>query len=168
MKKEEKTFAENVLQHLFLGAQVDGIQFGMSPSTIKIIFVNYEVNSLVSDEFDFGGQSFLNIESKWNLFERTPESYPLNENDIKEYSEEVEYESIFKIRRQKVVHIELGEQVPHLLITLQNGYTIFVNGFHDNYECWQAGVPYEDDTWLVVAVPGTEIAVWAPHDFKEE
>lgn len=43
---------------------------------------------------------------------------------------------------------------------------MFVNGFHDHYECWQAGVQFED--WLVVAAPGNEIATWTPDEFTNK
>ncbi|WP_040448647.1 hypothetical protein [Ktedonobacter racemifer] len=163
MDKEDKIYAEKVLKQLFLRAQVDGMQFGISPATIKIYFTNFE-GSGGSD--DYGGQLYLNIESKWCLFDNSPEKYPSNEDEIENYSEDEEYIRIYKIRRQKVVDIQLGKKTPHLFITLENGYTIFVNGFHDKYECWQAGVQFDDDGWLVVAVPGDEIATWAPDRFN--
>lgn len=165
MDREYKIYAEKVLKHLFLGAQVDGMQFGMSPATIKIYFTNFK-GSGGSD--DYGGQLYLNIESKWCLFDSPPEKYPSNEDEIEDYSEDEEYSRIYKIRRQKVVDIKLEEETPHLFITLENGYTIFVNGFHDKYECWQAGVQFGDETWLVVSVPNNEIAAWAPDRFNAE
>ena len=53
------------------------------------------------------------------------------------------------MRRQKVIDVQLGKETPHLFILLESGQILFVNGFHDYYECWQAGVQCED--WLVVA-----------------
>lgn len=160
MDGEDKIYAEKVLKHLFLGAQVDGMQFGISPGTIKIYFTNFE------DSGEYGGQLYLNIESKWYLFNNPPEKYPSNEDEIEDYSEDEEYILIYKIRRQKVVDIQLGKKTPHLFIKLENGYTIFVNGFHYKYECWQAGVQFDDDGWLIVAVPGNEIATCAPDSFN--
>lgn len=162
MDTEDKVFAEKVLKHLFLGTQVDGVQFGMSPATIKVYFNSYKGSD------DYGGQLYLNIESKWCLFSVPPERYPSNEDEIEDYSEDEEYGRIYQIRRQKVVDIQLGENTPHLFISLENGSIIFVNGFHEQYECWQAGVDYEEDTWLVVSVPGDEIATWAPDWFDAE
>ncbi|MGN1401033.1 MAG: hypothetical protein ACI4XL_05990 [Bacillus sp. (in: firmicutes)] len=160
MDKEDKLYAEKVLKYLFLGAQVDGMQFGISPAIIKIHFTNFEGSD------GYGGQLYLNIESKWCLFDNPPEKYPSKEDEMEDYSEDEEYNRIYKIRRQKVVNIQLGEKTPHLYITLENGYIIFVNGFHDKYECWQAGVQYDDVDWLVVSVPGDEIATWAPKRFN--
>ncbi len=70
------------------------------------------------------------------------------------------------MRRQKVIDIQLGVESPHLIITLGNGQIIFVNGFHDDYECWQAGAQCEQ--WLVVAAPGNEIATWTPDEFIDK
>ncbi len=93
-------------------------------------------------------------------------SYPLNEDEFEVYSEKEEYERICKIRRQKVTDIQLGLESPHLIITLESGQIIFLNGFHDYYECWQVGVLCEQ--WLVVAAPGNEIATWAPDEFTDK
>ncbi|MGD7007243.1 hypothetical protein [Metabacillus sp. 84] len=159
MLKEDKVFAEDVLRHLFSGAQVDGVQFGFSPAAIKIYFTNYENTE------DYGGQLYLNIESKWCVFDQPPQIYPSNEDEMENDSEDEEYSRVYRIRRKKVADIRLGEETPHLYITLENGSVLFVNGSHGLYECWQAGVQYDDETWLVVAVPGRDIAVWAPDRF---
>ena len=159
MESEDKIYAEKVLKHLFLGAQVDGMQFGVAPGITKIYFTHFENTD------DFEGQLYLNIESKWYLYNNRPDKYPSNEEEIEDYSEDEEYSRIYNIRRQKVIDIKLDKETPHLFITLENGYTFFVNGFHNKYECWQAGVQYDHETWLVVAVPGNEVATWAPKRF---
>ncbi|KXY47246.1 hypothetical protein AT257_02540 [Bacillus cereus] len=160
MNKEDKLYAENVLKHLFIGAQVDGLQFGISPATIKIHFTNFEA------AVDYDGQLYVNIESKWFLFINPTEKYPSNEEEFDDYTEEEEYKRIFEVRRQKVTNIQLANESPHLFITFENGQIMFVNGFHDYYECWQAGVQFDD--WLVVAAPGNEIATWTPDEFTNK
>ncbi|HDR4463719.1 hypothetical protein ACTFRD_12015 [Bacillus cereus group sp. MYBK249-1] len=160
MNQEDKIYAEKVLKNLFIGSQVDGLQFGISPAAIKIHFTNFH------DSVDYDGQLYINIESKWFLFNKPQKRYPLNEAEFEVYSEEEEYERICKIRRQKVTDIQLGLESPHLIITLESGQIIFLNGFHDYYECWQAGVLCEQ--WLVVATPGNEIATWAPDEFIDK
>ncbi|PQZ57884.1 MULTISPECIES: hypothetical protein [Bacillus] len=160
MNKEDKIHAENVLKHLFIGSQVDGLQFGLSPTTIKIHFTNFDA------AVNYDGQLYVNIESKWCLFNNPPEKYPSNEDEFDDYSEEEKYNRIFNMRRQKVIDLQLGKETPHLFILLENGKIIFVNGFHDYFECWQAGVQCED--WLVVATPGNEIATWTPDEFTNK
>ena len=109
MNIADKIHAEKVLQHLFLGAQVDGLQFGFSPGAIKIHFTNFH------DSVDYNGQLYINIESKWCLFNKAPKRYPLNENEFESYSEEEEYGRIFEIRRQRVIDIQLALENPHLM-----------------------------------------------------
>jgi len=160
MNTEDKIYAEKVLKNLFIGSQVDGLQFGIAPGAIKIHFTTFH-NSV-----DYDGQLYINIESKWRLFNKLQKRYPLNEDEFEDYSEEEEYERIFKIRRQKVTDIQLGLESPHLIITLESGQIIFVNGFHDDYECWQAGVQCED--WLVVAAPCNDISTCIPDEFNKK
>ncbi len=95
MNKEDKCHAEKALKNLFIGSQVDGLQFGISPGAIKIHFTNFH------DPVEYDGQLYINIESKWCLFNKPQKRYPLNEDEFEDYSEEEEYKRIFEIRRQK-------------------------------------------------------------------
>ncbi|KLA31635.1 hypothetical protein B4077_2956 [Bacillus cereus] len=70
------------------------------------------------------------------------------------------------MRRQKVIDIQLGIESPHLIITLRNGQIIYVNGFHDDYKCWQAGVQCEQ--WLVVAAPCNDISTCIPDECNKK
>ncbi|PEW51367.1 hypothetical protein COE01_16585 [Bacillus thuringiensis] len=160
MNTEDKIYAEKVLKNLFIGSQVDGLQFGISSGAIKIHFTNFH------DSVDYDEQLYINIESKWCLFNKPQKRYPINEDEFEDSSVEEEYERIFKIRRQKVTDIQLGLESPHLIINLESGQIIFVNGFHNYYECWQAGVLCEQ--WLVVAAPGNEIVTWTPDEFIDK
>ena len=65
---------------------------------------------------------------------------PSGENEMEDFTEEEEFAKIFNIRRKRVADIRLGEETPYLLITLETGQVLFVNGFHEEYECWQAGI----------------------------
>ena len=58
--------------------------------------------------------------------------------------------------------IKLGETSPHLHIIFNSGKILFINGYHEKYECWQAGDGhgFTGDEWLVVAVPQNGIATW--------
>lgn len=85
MNQEDKIYAEKVLKNLFIGSQVDGLQFGISPAAIKIHFTNFH------DSVDYDGKLYINIESKWCLFNKLQKRYPLNEDEFEVYSEEEEY-----------------------------------------------------------------------------
>ncbi len=80
MNQEDKIHAEKVLKNLFIG-----LQFGISPAAIKIHFTNFH------DSVDYDGQLYINIESKWCLFNKLQKRYPLNEDEFEVYSEEEEY-----------------------------------------------------------------------------
>ncbi|WP_079505081.1 hypothetical protein [Mesobacillus jeotgali] len=151
MKNEVRAFAENVLQHLFIEARVKSFM----PGTKKLYFHN----NAFSD-----GQLYLNIESRWCLYRSSSEQFPASEYDMDEYSEAEASKIISEIQRQEVAGVELGKHSPHLIFTFKNGYILFVNGSHNDYECWQAGVLPEED-WMVVAAPGNEMAVWVPDGY---
>jgi hypothetical protein len=156
MDLEDKSFVEKVLTHLCVGAQVDGFRFGLSPHITQLYFSSYEYRENVPDEI------YLNIESEWTVFPSLPDPLPMREEDIEVLTEKEQYQCIFDIRRQKIVDIRLGDISPHLIITLESGKVLFVNGYHPKYECWQLSA---DTEWFVVAVPGNHIAVWCPDDF---
>jgi hypothetical protein len=161
MDVDDKQYTERVLRHLLVDSQIDGMKFGTAPGATSILFTHYSARD--PDEL------WLNIESRWTVFQSDYKELPKNEDEIPERTDEESYNLIVKLRRQKVVHVELGELVPHLLMRLESGQTLFVNGHHDMFECWQVsdGSPYGGD-WHLVAVPGDDIAVWTPGEFKEE
>lgn len=160
LNNEHREYAEKVLTHLFVGSQLDGIKFGLGPSAILILFEHYDTHST--------DRVWLNIESRWGIYDKNTYIFPNSEDEIKELSEEDEYKLIFELRRDKVVNVKLGTNIPHLYIEFKSGNILFVNGHHHKYECWQAGdgLGYTGDEWLVVATPGDGISLWVPETFK--
>ncbi len=156
---KQREFSEKALKHLFIGSQLDGVKFGVGPGSILIRFMHYTTKQ--PDDL------WINIESKWTVFPSENIDYPNSEDDMEDLTEEEEYNLVFKLRRDKVVDIKLGETVPHLIIVFQSGLTMFVNGHHDMYECWQAGdgTGYTGEQWMIVATPGDDIATWLPTDY---
>jgi hypothetical protein len=146
---------------MFIGSQLDGVKFCLEPGPTFIRFMNYNNSNNQPDDL------WINIESKWNVFSSENNDYPNSEDEMSDLTEEEEFDLIFKLRREKVVDIKLGESVPHLFIVFQSGQILFVNGHHNMYECWQAGdgAGYTGDDWLIVATPGDDIATWVPDDF---
>lgn len=155
---------EKALKQLFIGSQLDGMKFGPGQGSMLIRFMHY-----TNKQPDV---LLVNMESKWNVF---PSSfllylmiYPNSEDEMEDLTEDDEYSLVFKLRREKVIDIKLGETVPHLIIVFQSGLTMFINGHHDMYACWQAGdgTGYTGEEWLIVATSGDDIAAWAPNDLK--
>lgn len=157
----QRKFAERTLNHLFVGSQLDGVKFGVGSGPILIRFMHYVTNK-EPDEL------WVNIESKWTIIPSETNDHPVSEDDIEDLTEEEKYSLIIKLRREKVADIKLGKTAPHLIIVFQSGLTMFVNGHHNFYECWQAGdgVGYVGEGWLVVAAPGNEVFTQVPDDFR--
>jgi hypothetical protein len=158
---KQRGFSERALKHLFVGSQLDGVKFGVGPGSILIRFMHYTPNQEPDD-------LWLNIETKWTVFPTEIKDFPNSEDEMEDLTEEEEYNLVFKLRRDKVVDVKLGETVPHLIMVFQSGLTMFVNGHHDKYECWQVGdgAGYGGEQWLIVSTPGDGIATWAPDDFQ--
>jgi len=157
---EYKHFSEKALNHIFVGSQLDGIKFGPGPGAFLIRFEHY--GNQTPD------QLWLNIESKWSVFPKETRVFPNTEAEMIELSEAEEYQLIFELRREKVKSVWLGDQSPHLHIKFESGKTLFVNGHHDKYECWQAGdgPGFTGHEWLIVATLGDGISTWAPDSFN--
>lgn len=85
---------------------------------------------------------------------------------MEELTEEEQFKLLYFLRREQVIDIKLGDVSPHLYITFKSGKTLFINGFNENYECWQVddGQGFRGDEWLVVAVPQNGIATWSPQN----
>lgn len=96
MDLEDKSFAEKVLTHLCVGAQVDGFRFGLSPHITHLYFSSYENRGDIPDEI------YLNIESQWIVFPALPDPLPTREEDIEVLTEPEQYQCIFEIRRQRL------------------------------------------------------------------
>ncbi|WP_404469038.1 hypothetical protein [Sutcliffiella horikoshii] len=153
MNIKDRNFAENLLKQLFIGSSLYGLEFGVGPGSIKIRFIH--LKPLEHQPFTL----WVNMESKWTVFKEDP----MYSQEIPTISEEEMFQNIIELRRKKVVNVSIGEKVPHLLIQFEDGKTLYVNGHHDQFECWQAGDD-DGDGWLVVAMPGDDIAFWEPED----
>jgi hypothetical protein len=156
MNEKDKRLAEAVLACLCQGAQIDGIRFG---PVLQILITDH-----ASGKHPIAGQIYLNLGSKWTVFDSAPASLPDSESELPEMTEDQQIQAICSMRGLTITSIELGKSRPHLIMTLEDGRVFFLNGRHDKYEAWQLGVAMGDpsETWLVVAVPGGDIVVWAP------
>jgi hypothetical protein len=157
MNLQNKYLAEAALRHLLLGARVNGIRFGP----------NLQLLIEKSNKILLQGQIYLSLESRWALWSTAPENLPIHEDDIPALPVEEALKTLYGLREQVIIDVQLGEPSPHLILTLASGYIFFVNGKHDLYECWQVGVSMErpEKGWMIVSCPGDDIAIWAPQQF---
>jgi hypothetical protein len=108
----------------------------------------------------------LCVESRWTVFPARPEQYPTSEAELPDLSLEERLVALARLADQEIVAVALGEDAPHLILTFDSGRVFSLNGAHAAYECWNlTTVAAEPDTkWLIVAVPGREIALFGPPD----
>ena len=155
MNAKNKKLALRLLKRLFEGSQIEGVLFG----TVKQL--------LIKQGGSYRGQIYLNLASSWMVVDALPDPLPSGEDDFPDLSEEEELSVICSLRHQTISKLELGNNHPHLILTLENGAIFLLNGIHYGYECWQAGVSGNSgENSLVVATPGGDLAVWLPRGFE--
>jgi hypothetical protein len=159
MNLQNRYLAEAALRHLLLGAHVNGIRF--TP--------NLQLLIKKSKKTLLQGQIYLSLESRWMLWSTEPEKILAHGDGIPACSIEEELKTLYELREEVIIDVQLGEISPHLVLTLASGHTFFINGKDDLYECWQVGVSTErpEEGWMIVSCPGDDIAVWAPRQFVD-
>ncbi len=143
MTRTEYEEASKILIHLFNTAAFVGIDFGSGPNHHLLYFKrsNHE--------------AWLSIEGPWHV--HTADA---------PFDEGLQLERLIQLRRERVHHVHLGDEHPHLELTFESGNTLFINGFHEQFESWQAGDarPLGGDQYLLVAMPQGELAVFVEED----
>jgi hypothetical protein len=158
MDAKDKQLAEAVLRRLCGDSLIGGIRFG-PVLQILISHINQEGAEPIY------GQVYLNLGSSWKVFDIRPATFPNGEDELPEAPTEEQIQTICDLREGTIIKAELGEDQPHLILTLDDGRVVFVNGKHDMYECWDMGVAFSGDGWQVIACPGGGVAIWAPQSF---
>jgi hypothetical protein len=158
MKSEDKQLAEQVLNHLCQNGQVSGIRFG---PILQLLI------SIEDSKKNLRGQIYLNLASKWTVFESLPARLPQSENDFAETTVEEDLHHLCKLREAEISKVDLENNSPHLLIHFIDGRILFVNGHSNGYESWDLGLGFRraKETWLVVATPNDDVTVFAPEEF---
>ena len=159
MTPDDKALAEAVVRRLCVGAQIDGIRFG---PVLQLLITGH-----ASGKPPVPGQVYVNLGSTWQVFPLRPASFPEGEDALPDYVEDEALRILCELREAEIVSAALADDAPDLILTLSDGKVFFLNGRHEQYETWQLGVALgrPDETWLVVACPGNEVAVWAPDSF---
>ncbi|MDQ0090336.1 hypothetical protein J2T12_003750 [Paenibacillus anaericanus] len=158
MEQEFKTLADKVLKYLCIGSRLEGINF----YGLKILLSESEENR---DRID--GQIYINIESKFKIFDTEQFEIPKAEEEFPDYNWMEAYTEICKLRLKEIADVRLDEEVPNLFIYFDTGEVLFIYGHHDKYESWQVGAwynTYNNESWEVIACPGDDICIGAPKD----
>lgn len=135
--------ATRILQHLFNASSFVGIDFGSGPNHHLLYFKRGD------------NESWLSIEGPWYVHSSGPS-----------FNEDEQLHHLIGLRRERVCSIRLSEDTPHLELTFESGAVLFVNGYHEQYESWQAGDarPLGGEHFLLVAMPQGDLAVFAEED----
>jgi hypothetical protein len=109
---------------------------------------------------------YLNLGSGWQVFPQRPATFPIGEESVPELEEPEALRQFCELREAEIVGVELAVDAPDLILTLADGRVFFLNGRHELYEMWQLGVAFAPGPrFLVVACPGSNVAVWSPAEF---
>ncbi|WP_214733849.1 hypothetical protein [Exiguobacterium sp. s154] len=137
---EQATF---ILHHLFTASSFVGIDFGSGPNHHLLYFSRQ------------GLESWISIEGPWHVH--------ATQNT---FDEGEQLEQLMRLRRERIHHVRLGDEHPHLELEFESGSLLFINGYQEHFECWQAGDarPLGGDAYLLVAMPQGELAIFADGD----
>lgn len=82
------------------------------------------------------------------------------------FDEGEQLEQLMRLRRERIHQVRLGDEHPHLELEFESGSLLFINGYQEHFECWQAGDarPLGGDAYLLVAMPQGELAIFADGD----
>lgn len=143
MTRSEYVKATQILQQLFTTSSFVGIDFGSGPHHHLLYFKRDE------------NESWLSIEGPWHV--HTPDS-PFDADE--------QLRHLVQLRRERVRSVHLAEDKPHLEVTFESGSLLYINGYHEQFECWQAGDarPIGGDQYLIVAMPQGDLAIFAEED----
>ncbi|MBG0918840.1 MAG: hypothetical protein IKG65_08935 [Exiguobacterium sp.] len=143
MSTTEHEQATSILHHLFTASSFVGIDFGSGPNHHLLYFSRQ------------GLESWISIEGPWHVH--------ATQNT---FDEGEQLEQLMRLRRERIHQVRLGDEHPHLELEFESGSLLFINGYQEHFECWQAGDarPLGGDAYLLVAMPQGELAIFADGD----
>lgn len=143
MSTTEHEQATSILHHLFTASSFVGIDFGSGPNHHLLYFSRQ------------GLESWISIEGPWHVH-ATQSTFDEGE----------QLEQLMRLRRERIHHVRLGDEHPHLELEFESGSLLFINEYQEHFECWQAGDarPLGGDGYLLVAMPQGELAIFADGD----
>ncbi|WP_410511524.1 hypothetical protein PaeBR_15765 [Paenibacillus sp. BR2-3] len=96
MEATQRSLAEQTLKYLCVGSQVEGIRF----YGIQVQFSESEANRQIID-----GQIYLNIESRFKVFDCFPEHIPTSVDDLPELEWIEASKIICELRLKQIIDI---------------------------------------------------------------
>jgi hypothetical protein len=84
------------------------------------------------------------------------------DSEMAELSIDAQFSLLYSLRELSIVKAEILKPIPHLLIHLDNGIRLLINGQDNKYETWDFGV----EEVRVIGLPGLDVAILHPNRFK--
>ncbi|MGH2514596.1 MAG: hypothetical protein ACRDHP_02985 [Ktedonobacterales bacterium] len=183
----DKKYAEAVLRRLCLGAEILGIEFAGYPDAMNITVGDnlYKRGGNTESDSQYllyqsqrpGGQARLTIEGHWSVVPALPLPSAEGERSIVEslpsIATDEQLHQLLTLRAERIVTVRLGVQAAHLLLCFESGRSLIVRG-DDLYESWQLVLTVMEtkkqasEFWLLVDMPGGDIAIWTPDTFNPD
>jgi hypothetical protein len=153
---------EDVIKFLFVGGRIDGVRFGPVP---QLLITNSDQNIL-----ELRGQIYLNLASRWCVFNRKPSNFPKNEGDIPKVNELEELLMIIELRNKTIINGTIFKETSGLILEFADGSIFYMHGTNEKYESWDAGVAFNamDEHWQVISMPGGELAGMIPNKYLKK
>ena len=149
MIRQDKELAESILRDLCVGRGICGMNF-------------YAVPVLVIDEVTPSKrESFVTVESDWIIYDGMAMALAAVQSPngpVDSARTSMLIREIADLAWQKIIGVKLGDEIPDLFIEFENGKVLKINGHHDKFESWNVSA----GKFLVVAVPGDDVAIWQP------
>jgi hypothetical protein len=159
MNEHERDVAERALRLLLVGASVMGVHwYGALVAVIARAAAGSDKRFEVTYD-----EIYLTLESHFKLFGIQSQPSPVRIDDIQEAPFHERVETLAYLARDTICDVSVGSAQPDLLLHFESGRVLFINGSDQMYESWTVQTNKADGgEWTVVAVPGNDIALFAP------
>ena len=151
--------ARRVVHFLCVGSRIDGLRFGP----------NYQLlvspDDLASQEMK--GQVYVNLSDSWVV---VPDSLSgsIRQEDLVPYPEEEKLQRLCEIRNRRVERIDVAEETNRLILSLEGGLALVLNGQDPSGITWDVGVAFcaPDEEWDVTSHADESLSVECPDAFR--
>lgn len=175
----DKRLADAVLRRLCLSAEIVGIRLPGFPNitTLEVGDNPYNKSESAVDLYTRQrprGEVWIKIEGRWAVLASAPapslEQEQTAAQELPQEATDEQLRQLLTLREDRIVEIRLGAIAAHLIMRFASGRALFVSGDHRAYESWQLGLTpaqsvASENMWLLVDMPGGDIAIWTPDTF---
>ncbi len=145
MNDETHAAATRALEAVLLDRAIVGMYFAFS-------------NLWFNDPKKPGGEdAYLRIGNGWSFLNAAASGITPSEVS-RDYRELAQIAAGLAEARVKSIRLDVSRA--HLWLVFETGDTLFINGWHDQYESWELSA----GEYLVVALAAGDLAIWSPSE----